>query len=177
MKCPASVLAFDEAWIKTLDRATTGESITCGDCSTPPHGTSPRRQKEFKAALRHDRQSTISRGWYLYFLLATGEVEEAVRLAAVNAQDNVTDSQAQAMYGMCLLKAKRYEEARAVYTQALTLGRNCSSAHLGMAQLCQETGQQAQAREHVKRFEGSVATGEYEDLLRRLNLKPPDRSA
>ncbi|MGH9665212.1 MAG: tetratricopeptide repeat protein [Bryobacteraceae bacterium] len=74
---------------------------------------------EFEIALNLDRQSTISRGWYVYFLFADGEQEEALRLVALVADEHATNPQAHAMHGVYLSNAGHYEEAERAFAQAL----------------------------------------------------------
>jgi tetratricopeptide (TPR) repeat protein len=127
---------------------------------------------EFEIALNLDRQSTISRGWYVYFLFADGQQEEALRLVALVADEHTTNPQAHAAYGMYLFKSERFDEAERAYAQALALDRNCWIAHFGLTQLYASTAREERAREHSKRVEALLEPSEYEDMMRRLNLKP-----
>jgi Tfp pilus assembly protein PilF len=131
--------------------------------------------KEFENALKLDRQSVISRGWYTHFLFATGRHEEAVLQIGLEADERVDNSQAQALHGIYLCKTNRFKEAELVLTQALELDRNCWVAHYGMTQMYLATGKQELVYEHSKRLAELVEPWEYEDMRRRLSPEPPAR--
>jgi hypothetical protein len=126
--------------------------------------------KEFDLALKLDRQATVSRGSYVHFLFETGRQEEALRLFALVVDEQASDPQAHAVYGIYLAKAGHYEEAEKALSQALALDRNCWPAHYGMTQMYQELGNRKKATEHAKRLEALVEPAEYEDMTRRLGL-------
>ncbi len=127
---------------------------------------------EFDRALAIDRQATITRGHYTTFLLQIGEVEEAVRLQGLLAEENAGNAEVQAVYGVYLTKARRYEEAERAFAQSLTLDRNCWGAHYGMTQLCLETGKRRKTQEHLRRLKALVEPSDFEDLKTRLGIKP-----
>ena len=105
---------------------------------------------EFEIALKLDRQSMISRGWYVHFLYASGQREEELRLSALVADEQTSNPLAQAAHGMYLFKAERFDEAVRAYAQALALDRNCWIAHFGLAQLYASTGRAEQANGTVR---------------------------
>jgi tetratricopeptide (TPR) repeat protein len=127
--------------------------------------------KEFDHALKLDRQATVSRGSYVFFLFETGKREEALRLFSLVVDEQASNPQAHAVYGIYLNKAGHYEEAERALSQALSLDRNCWPAHLGMTQLYAATGKREKVREHAKRLEALVEPAEYEEMMRRLKLK------
>jgi tetratricopeptide (TPR) repeat protein len=135
-------------------------------------------QKEFDRALAIDRQATISRGLYALFLFQTGKEEEALRLQGLLADEKAANAEAQAIYGVYLTRANRYEEAEKAFTQSLTLDRNCWGAHYGMTQMYLATKKGDLALKHAKRLETLVEPEEFEDLKRRLGIEPrgPERS-
>jgi len=130
--------------------------------------------KEFDKALALDRQSTISRGWYTQYLFAIGRQEEGLRHVRLTAGDSVDNAQIQALHGVYLCKAGRFEEAQRALAQSLTLDRNCWAAHWGSALLNVSTGDQERAMEHVKRFQELVEPEEYQNIIRMLELKHSD---
>ena len=89
-------------------------------------------RKEFDIALTLDRQSTVSRGWYVHFLFVTGEQEEALRLLQLKAAENAGDPKTSLpSYGIHLWKANRFEEAERTLRHAIGLDRNYWPAHWG----------------------------------------------
>jgi tetratricopeptide (TPR) repeat protein len=141
------------------------------------NGELEKAEKEFDGALALDRPTTIDWGWYTLFLFQIGQEEEAVRLQGLVADDRAGNAGFQALHGIYLAKAKRYEEAERAFTQALTLDRNCWSAHYGITQMYLGTGKQLKAEEHLKRLKALVEPEEFEDLKIWLGIKPrgPER--
>jgi tetratricopeptide (TPR) repeat protein len=135
-------------------------------------GDLDRAGEAFNRALALDRQATIDRGWYIHFLFAKGQEEEALRLLSLLAGERVSNAQIQAIHGLYLNKAKRYEEAARAFALALALDRNCWPAHYGLAQAYLATAEQEKAAEHLERLEALVEPQEYEEMKRRLNLLP-----
>jgi tetratricopeptide (TPR) repeat protein len=135
-------------------------------------GESEKAAKEFDRALTVDRRATISRGLYTLFLFQMGKEEEAVRLQSLEAEESASDAEIQAIHGIYLTRAKRYEEAEKAFTQSLTLDRNCWGAHYGMTQLYLATHKGELALAHAKRLETLVEPSEFEDLKNRLGIKP-----
>ena len=135
-------------------------------------GDMDKAKKEFSAALKRDRQSTISRGWYTHFLLRTGREEEALKLVGLVAEEHASSAPAQAFLGLYLVEAKRYGEAERAFEQSLALDRNCWPAHYGLTVLHLTTGNQEKAGEHLKRLEALVEPAEYQMILSKLN--PPE---
>lgn len=144
----------------------------CADCSSWRTGNWKKRQRNLSARAL-DRQATIGWGWYTNFLFRIGREEEAVRLQGLFAEEKAGNAEAQAMHGIYLTTAKRYEEAERAFAQSLTLDRNCWPAHYGMTQLYLATGKQRKAEEHLKRLKALVEPEEYKDLKNRLGIKPP----
>jgi tetratricopeptide (TPR) repeat protein len=136
-------------------------------------GDMEKAKKEFTAALQRDRQSTIRRGWYTYFLLRTGKEEEALQLVGLVAEEHASNAQAQAVRGFYLLEAKRYGEAERAFSGSLALDRNCWPAHYGLTKMHIATGNQEKASEHMKRLEALVEPAEYQ-ILSKFN--PPEPS-
>jgi tetratricopeptide (TPR) repeat protein len=139
-------------------------------------GDMEKAKKEFTAALKRDRQSTIRRGWYTYFLIRTGREEEALKLVGLVAEEHASNAQAQAVWGFYLLEAKRYGEAEGAFSGSLALDRNCWPAHYGLTKLHLATGNQEQASEHRKRLEALVEPAEYQILSKFNPPSPPGRS-
>jgi tetratricopeptide (TPR) repeat protein len=137
-------------------------------------GDLEKAKKEFAAALKLDRQSTIARGWYTHFLLRTGKEQEAVKLVGLAAEELASNAQAQAVYGLYLLKAGQLKDAERAFAQSLALDRNCWPAHYGLTQLYLAMGNQEKAVEHAKRLETLVEPAEYQIILSRLI--PPNPS-
>ena len=137
-------------------------------------GDMDKAKKEFNAALKRDRQSTISRGWYTHFLLRTGREEEALKLVGLVAEEHASSAPAQAFLGLYLIEAKRYGEAERAFEQSLALDRNCWPAHYGLTVLHLTTGNPERAGEHLKRLEALVEPAEYQMILSKLN--PPEPS-
>jgi tetratricopeptide (TPR) repeat protein len=131
------------------------------------NGEFEKAEKEFERALAIDRQATISRGWYTLFLFQNGTQDEALRLQGLLAEEKAANAEAQAIYGVYLTKANRYEEAERAFTQSLTLDRNCWGAHYGMTQLYLATGKEQKAREHSKRLKILLEPEDYELIMRK----------
>jgi len=127
---------------------------------------------EFEQALALDRQATINRGWYAFFLHLTGREQEALHLFEMLADDGVTNAQVQAVYGVYLCRAGKHKEAERSLAEALSLDRNCGLAHYGMVELCIETGQKDLGVEHAKRLQGLVEPEEFERMIDRLGREP-----
>jgi tetratricopeptide (TPR) repeat protein len=132
------------------------------------NGELEKAQKEFDSALSLDRQATVSWGWYTLFLFHVGREEEAVALQGLVADEKADNAGFQAMHGIYLTKAKRYEEAEKAFTHALTLDRNSWPAHYGITQMYLATAKERKAEEHLKRLKALVEPFEYEDMKRRL---------
>jgi tetratricopeptide (TPR) repeat protein len=139
-------------------------------------GEMEKAKKEFTAALKRDRQSTISRGWYTYYLIRTGREEEALKLVGLVAEEHANNAQAQAVWGFYLLEAKRWSEAERAFSGSLALDRNCWPAHYGLTKLHLAAGNKEQAREHMKRLEALVEPDEYQILSKFNPPEPPGRS-
>lgn len=166
----AHVVAGGHQWIDGLDRST-ADAWRIHNVRALLHfvgGAMDKAKKEFGIALRLDRSATISRGWYTLFLLATGKGEEAARLQALNSEENVSDAQTQAIYGLYLSKAKRFEDAERSFEQSLALDRNCWLSHIGLTQLYLASGDQEKAAHHAKRLESLVEPAEYQTIMSRL---------
>jgi len=165
------VVAGGLKWIDELDRST-ADAWRMHNVRGLLHfvgGAMDKAKKEFGIALRLDRSATISRGWYTLFLFATGKEQEATRLYALVSEENVSNAQTQAVYGLYLSTAKRFEDAERAFEQSLALDRNCWPAHYGLTQLYLETGKPEKAQEHAKRLEQLVEPAEYQDLKRKMN--------
>lgn len=126
-------------------------------------------EKEFEIALTLDRHSTISRGWYVDFLFKTGKQEEGLRLFSVYADERVDDPHVRALYGVLLCKANHHQEGERMLSEALTLDRNCWTAHYGLALHSALTGNQESRAKHTKRLQELLETEELESVMRELN--------
>ena len=171
------VVAGGLRWIDGLDRST-ADAWRMHNVRGLLHfvgGAMDKAKKEFGIALRLDRSATISRGWYTLFLVATGKEQEAARLQAIKSEENVSNAQTQAMYGLYLSKAKRFDDAERSFEQSLALDRNCWPAHYGLTQLYLAMGNQEKAIHHAKRLESLVEPAEYEAMKNRLGLRPQGR--
>lgn len=162
------------AWIDRLDPAQAdawriqnvrGLLHFCG-------GELERAGEAFNSALALDAQATISRGWYIHFLFASGREEEALRFLSLLAEESASNAKIWAVHGLYLNKAKRYEEATRAFAHALSLDRNCWPAYYGLVQIQLATGEHENAEEHLKRLETLVEPSEYEELKRRLDSQP-----
>jgi tetratricopeptide (TPR) repeat protein len=132
-------------------------------------------KRDFDKALKLDRQATVNRGWYVHFLFAAGQEDKALRLIALVAEEQASNPQVHAMQGIYLCKAKHYAEAERAFALAFELDRNCWPAHYGLTQFYVATGKEEKAQEQSKRLKALVEPAEYEDMMRRLNLKPRGR--
>jgi tetratricopeptide (TPR) repeat protein len=126
--------------------------------------------KEFDKALAFDRQSTISRGWYTYYLFTVGRQEEALRQITLNREERIDNSYAHALSGIYLCRVGRFEDAERAFTQAIALDRNYWLTHYGMTLLYLSTGKREQAEPQAKRLEALTEPDEYERLIRQINL-------
>lgn len=173
----AHVVAGGLKWIDELDRST-ADAWRMHNVAGLLHfvgGATDKAKKEFGIALRLDRSATISRGWYTLFLVATGKEQEASRLQALNSEENVSNAQTQAMYGLYLSKAQRFEDAERTFEQSLALDRNCWPAHWGLTQLYVAMGNQEKAIHHARRLEALVEPADYQTILSRLSPKGRER--
>jgi tetratricopeptide (TPR) repeat protein len=131
-------------------------------------------RKEFDIALTLDRQSTVSRGWYVQFLFMAGEPEEALSLLELKAAERVDDPKSLAIYGIHLCRASRFEEAERALRHALGLERNYWPAHWGIVLLCLSTGRPQTAQAHAQLLESLLEREDYEFLFRQINLNPSE---
>jgi tetratricopeptide (TPR) repeat protein len=131
-------------------------------------------RKEFDIALTLDRQSTVSRGWYVQFLFMAGEQEEALSLLELKAAERVDDPKSLAIYGIHLCRASRFEEAERALRHALGLDRNYWPAHWGIVLLCLSTGRPQTAQAHAQLLESLLEREDYEFLMRQVNLRPDE---
>lgn len=125
-------------------------------------------KQEFEIALALDRNSTISRGWYVGFLLESGQQEQALRLFRVYADEHVDDPYIRALYGVLLCKANHHPEGERVLTEALTLDRNCWTAHYGLALHSVLNRNQDKLTRHTKRLQELLEPDELESVMREL---------
>jgi Tfp pilus assembly protein PilF len=132
-------------------------------------------RQEFAAALTLDRESTRNSNWYPIFLFRTGQEEEAIQMEASKAAHNMDDAGTHASHGILLCHVRRFEEAERALKTALEIDRNSWQAHYGMTLLLSETGRHYQAREQSKRLESLLESEDFEMLVRRIGLKPPER--
>jgi tetratricopeptide (TPR) repeat protein len=87
----------------------------------------------FGNALRSDKKQTQNYPWYHFYLLATHQEEEALRLARNRADDRYDDAYAKGLYALFLYLVRRFDEARQAVSEALTLDHNCWIASLALA--------------------------------------------
>jgi hypothetical protein len=125
-------------------------------------------KKEFDIALALDRQSTINRGWYVAFLFATGRHEEGLRLFSVYADERVDDAYVQALHGVLLCKANHPQEGERVLWEALTLDRNCWTAHYGLVLHSVLIGNQEKRAQYMRRLEELLEPEEFGRVMREL---------
>jgi len=132
------------------------------------NGQLERAENEFVQALTLDRQATINRGWYAFFLHLTGREQEALQLFGMLAEDGATNAQVQAVYGVYLCRGGKHKEAERSLAEALSLDRNCWLAHYGMVELCIETGRKDLGIDHAKRLQALVEPEEFERMMEQL---------
>jgi tetratricopeptide (TPR) repeat protein len=169
----ATLIAALLAGIKAIEKADAWRVHNVRGVLHTIEGNFIAAKKEFGIALRLDRGATIKRGWYTLFLQATGKAHEAAKLQGLNSEEDVSNAQTQAVYGLYLLKAGQLKDAERTFTQSLTLDRNCWLAHLGIAQTHLMAGNKEKAREHVKRLAALIEPAEFQIILGTLGAAKP----
>ena len=92
-------------------------------------------QKAFNDALALDRSSTEDYGGYVYFLIATRNLAEGLRLAKRHLDAHVIDLKARIRYAEALAAADQVNESLTVLEKAAEMEPGHSQVHLHLAQM------------------------------------------
>ncbi|HUX08064.1 MAG TPA: hypothetical protein VMX35_12190 [Acidobacteriota bacterium] len=90
--------------------------------------------------------------------LKTDSFEEALILSESLAAFSPLDAEAQALYGLALLRSGRYREAELALLAALGLDEKCAEAHLGMGRLAAGMNRRDRA---VLHFREAIKSGRF----------------
>ena len=90
--------------------------------------------------------------------LKNDSAEEALQLSESLAAFSPLDAEAQALYGLALLRSGRYKDAESALLAALGLDEQCVEAHLGMGRLAAGMNRHERA---VMHFREAVKSGRF----------------
>ena len=117
-------------------------------------------------ALRESREAVKSSQWV-----------RAVGLLQAYVKANPQDADGHNLLGFSYRKLGRYTESEAAYDRALAIDPNHIGAHEYRGELMLLLGRREKALAHLHSLERlcGVQCEEYQDLLRALDARPPDR--
>lgn len=120
------------------------------------HGQFLEAQTQFEEAHKLDPVNTMSNGWFILFLYATGQSDLGLQILKSLSEQHVEDPFVQATYVLGLYVARRYLDARNLIYRTLMIDRHCWLMHLAACLICLEVGRQDFALKHYKAMNKSL---------------------
>jgi tetratricopeptide (TPR) repeat protein len=125
----------------------------------------PSAEQAFDKALKLDKASTSSYGWFHAFLFSVDNARLALSLAQTRAGLDPTDTFPKAIYGFFLYLDRQFDAAREVFVQALLIDHNCWASRLGIVLVELAAGKPQEALLHHKLLQAAILNTEDDYLF------------